>query len=151
MIVVECYNDELLVKTIGFSKIKHEGGKGRVLERVKKNSGVIGIIDEDPDSIQPPEISEYTEKESKSTIKLLIIRYDKHKRIIQISPYLEDWILNRARQNRISPRDFNLPNDSKELHNIPHVERKRDFQKFLVKLVEIDDEVAILRKWLNSY
>ena len=39
MIVVECSPDEFLVKSMGFGRkmIKHESGKGKVLEKVRKN------------------------------------------------------------------------------------------------------------------
>jgi len=50
VIIVECYADEYFVRLLGFKGIKHEGGKGKVLERVRENPGTIGMIDEDPNS-----------------------------------------------------------------------------------------------------
>jgi hypothetical protein len=55
VIIVECYADEYFVRLLGFKGIKHEGGKGKVLERVRENPGTIGMIDEDPNSHQPSE------------------------------------------------------------------------------------------------
>lgn len=150
MIIIECYTDEFLVKSIGFPRrqIKHEGGKGKVMEIVKKKDMTVGIIDEDPYSDQPSDLENYIEKDTRSTVKLLIRKDDNSKRLIQISPYLEHWLLDRARQNRISPKDFGLPNDPKELHSIPHVERNRNFHSFLNKLIEADDEIDTLKKWI---
>ncbi|RJS71626.1 hypothetical protein CW696_04250, partial [ANME-2 cluster archaeon] len=92
----------------------------------------------------------YIEKDTRSTVKLLIRKDDNSKRLIQISPYLEHWLLDRARQNRIAPNDFGLPNDPKELHSIPHVERNRNFHSFLNKLIEVDDEIDTLKKWIRE-
>lgn len=152
MIAVECYTDEFLVKSMGFSRkqIDHEGGKGKVLEKVKKNPGVIGIIDEDPQSNQPREMAEYTERDAKDTIKLLARKDDPLKRIIQISPYLEHWLLHRARQNHITPKDFDLPDDPQEIHDITHIERQSNFQNFLNELIKSDDEINTLREWLRE-
>ncbi len=151
MIVVECYADEFLVKLLGFKGIKHEGGKGKVLERVRENSDAIGIIDEDPGNNQPSERFEYIEYESRSTIKLLVKNSDRNKKVIEISPDLEGWILNRAKQNRISPKRFDLPDDPHELH-APHIERRKNFQKFMEELVKTDDtEIDALKKWLTTY
>ena len=150
MIIALCYTDEFLVTSIGFPRrrIKHEGGKGKVMEIVKKKDMAVGIIDEDPYSDQPSYLENYIEKDARSTVKLLIRKDDNSKRLIQISPYLEHWLLDRARQNRISPKDFGLPNDPKELHSIPHVERNRNFHSFLNKLIEADDEIDTLKKWI---
>lgn len=150
MIIVECYTDEFLVKSIGFPRrqIKHEGGKGKVMEIVKKKDMTVGIIDEDPYSDQPSDLENYIEKDTRSTVKLLIRKDDASKRLIQISPYLEHWLVDRARQNRISPNDFGLPGDPKELHSIPHVERNKNFRRFLKKLIEADDEIDTLKKWI---
>ena len=148
MIIVECDLDEFLIKSMGFPKrqVKHEGGKGKVLDKVRKNQNVIGIIDEDPNSNQPSEMKKYIEKKTSSTIKLLVRRNDDRKRIIQISPYLEHWLLHRARKRRISPSDFDVPDDPKEMHAIPHIERNPRFQSFLNELIKTDNEINTLRK-----
>ena len=103
---------------LGLKGIKHEGGKGKVLERVKENPGAVGIIDEDPDSNQPSERYEYIEYERRSTIKFLVKKGDKSKKVIEISPDLEGWILARARKNRVSQStmDFRMTPTSFILH-----------------------------------
>lgn len=149
LIIVECNPDEFLVRLLGFSQIKHGGGKGKVLEKVKEKSGSIGIIDEDPDSNQSKERKEYVEIESVSSIKLLNKKNDKSKKVVEICPRLEDWILIRARQNRIDPRDYELPNDPDELHS-PHIEKKKNFQEFMKRLVNNDSEIETLKGWLTE-
>jgi len=153
VIVVECYNDEFLIKTLGFSRPKHEGCKGKVLEKVTKdrNPLVIGIVDEDPDSNQPSSLRDYIQKDSKSSIKLLVSKHDDRRKIVQISPFLEEWILERARQNKILPSEFSLPNDSHALHSIPNAHKRLNFQKFMRHLAERDAEMAALKVWLQGY
>ena len=151
MIVVECYTDIFLIKSLGFSKkhIKHAKGKGNVLKIVKTNKKSVGIIDEDPQSRGYSEIINYKEIDKKSTIKLLVRKNDKTKRLIQISPYLEDWLFNRAKQDNISLMGYNLPNNPRDIHD-PHIERNKNFQKFLLRLIKKDDEIKTLKKWINE-
>ena len=149
MIIVECYTDEYFVKLLGLKGKKHEGGKGKVLERVRENPGAIGIIDEDPDSNQPSERYEYIEYDRRSTIKLLVKKGDKSKKVIEISPDLEGWILARAKKNQISPKSYGLTDNPHELHST-HMERNKNFRKFMDELVKTDDEeIDLLRKWLK--
>ena len=76
---------------------------------------------------------------------------DNNKKVIEISPDLEGWILNRAKQNRISPKRFDLPDDPHELHT-PHIERIKNFREFMEELVKTDDtEIETLKKWLAIY
>jgi hypothetical protein len=149
VIIVECYTDEYFMKLLGLKWIKHEGGKGKVLERVRENPGAIGIIDEDPDSNQPSERYEYIEYERRSTIKLLVKKGDKSKKAIEISPDLEGWILARAKKNQISPKSYGLTDNPHELHST-HMEKNKNFRRFLDELVKTDDEeIDLLRKWLK--
>lgn len=74
MIFVECNTDKIFIRGFGIPKrlIKHEGNKNRVVKRIGQNKNAIGVIDEDPDSIQPKELGEYQIYKKESTIKLLI-------------------------------------------------------------------------------
>lgn len=152
MIIVECNLDEFFIKNIGFSKkkIKHESGKGDVLRIVNKKKKVIGMIDEDPGKSQPVEMKQYKEKETMHTAKLFERKDDNEKRVIQLSPYLEHWLLHRARKNRISPNDFGLPDDPIELHDMAHIERRINFQNFLNEIIKVDEEINTIKKWITE-
>lgn len=153
MIVVESYSDRALVADMGFPRkqIKIGGDKGRVIRSVRKGQAAIGIIDEDPDSGQPSDLRKnYIEKDSKHTIKLLVRKDDDGKRIIQISPRLEDWLYSRARQNQIDTKSFELPKYPEDLHKILRVDKKENFHSFLNKLIEADDEIGTLKKWISE-
>ena len=147
LIIVECNPDEFLVRLLGFSQIKHAGGRDKVLEKVKKNYGSMGSLDEDPDTNRSPERKKYVEIETGSNIKLLSEKNDKSRKVIEICPRLEDWILIRARRNRIYPADFDLPNDPNGLRS-PHVERKKNFQDFMKRFADVDSDIKTLKRWL---
>ena len=152
MIYLECNNDEFLIKSLGFPKkqVSHERCKGEVVKKVGKKSYAIGIIDEDDRTNEPKDIKKYSVIQTKGCIKLFQKKDDKNKKLVQISPYLEHWILGRAKRNKIKPKDFNLPDDPKRLHSITNLERKPNFQKFLKKLIDTDTEIQTLKKWVEA-
>ncbi len=151
MIIIECDADKYFIQSLGFSKnqIRHEGGKGDVIRCVGKNLSCFGVVDEDPDSSQPSEMQNYRTISSKESITLLERIDNPAKKIIQISPNLESWFIDRARKNQINLHDYHLKDTFEALH-IPHIERHKNFQDFLKKLIEVDDEVKILTHWLNG-
>lgn len=74
MIFVECFNDELFLKIIGVPKksIKHVAGKSNVIRHLLKiDANSIGVIDEDPNSMQPKQFEDFDIVNSEYTIKLL--------------------------------------------------------------------------------
>ena len=117
---------------------------------MRNGQAAIGIIDEDPDSGQPSDLKKYIEKDSRHAIKLLVWKDDDSKRLIQISPRLEDWLYSRALQNQIAPMSFDLPKYPEDLHKILRVDEKENFHRFLNKLIEADDEIDTLKKWISE-
>lgn len=155
MIFLECNNDEFLIRILGFSRrqIFHVYNKGQVVRRVGKETRAIGIIDKDLDRDRPKEMKNYIEVEDNGTNRDIILfqnKDDKGKRLIQISPYLEGWLLNRAKRNKINPKKFDLPDDPKKLHKTPKLKKNRHFREFLEKLIEKDSEIKILKKWIED-
>ena len=152
MISVECYADEYLIKSLGFpsGKIKHEGGKGNVVKAVKKSDKAIGIIDEDPESANPGEMSYYVAEDSSDNIKLMQRQDKRANTIVEISDFLESWLLKRAQHNGISLDKYNLPDDPKKMHDILHIERNINFQDFIEELIKVDTEIHTLKKWIKQ-
>ena len=110
----------------------------------------IGMINEDPHSSQPSEMKRYIESEKKDTVKLLVRNDNTGKKVIQISPYLEHWLINRAKQNQIPLKDYNLPDDPVEMHDITHIERNKNFQNFLNDLIKKDAEIRTIQKCIQK-
>ena len=159
MIFIECNPDKFLVKRLIRGKqqqkrIRHGGGKSGVLDILGKGKGrMVGVVDEDPNrSKHPPKKrKEYTGKDTKGSIKLLKKRDDSSKSLIELSPDLEGWLINRAKKSGINLKDYGLPDDPKEMHNIPRIEKKPNFRGFIKRLIRSsDDEVNTLRRWIKE-
>ncbi len=161
MIFVECNPDKFLVRQLIRGKqqqkkkrIRHGGGKSGVLDILEEGKGrIVGIVDEDPNrSMNPPKKrKDYVREAAKGSIKLLRKRDDSSKSLIELSPDLEGWLISRAKENGISLKKYGLPDDPKAMHDIPHIERDPDFQKFIKGLIRTsDDEVNALRTWIRE-
>lgn len=152
MIVVEGIADKLLVKTMGFSKkvIHRAGSKGNVFKKVRNLPKAVGIVDEDPNSEQPGELEQYEVIKKADTIKLMGKKNDKDKFLIQISPRFEDWILRRAKENKINPGDFSLPDTPGELHRLTGLENNKKFIDFLTKVINSDSELKVMKEWIKE-
>lgn len=152
MIVLECNNDEFLVKNLGFSKkqVRHESCKGKVLKKIRITPHAVGMVDEDPQSTPPREMQEYIKIKSGEGIRLFRKKNDQKKKLVLISPYLEHWLLDRAKQNKIKPKDYALPDNPKKLHNITHAEKNKNFREFIRTLISADKEIHTLKKWLEE-
>jgi hypothetical protein len=149
MIAVECDTDEYLMKMLGFPRIQHCSGKGDVVRLVSKNRIRIGMIDEDPGKSQPSLLADYREVESKESVRLFVHKENPENKLIKISPDLEGWFIRRAKMNSIRLHDYKLTDTQESLHT-PHIERRKNFQEFIRRLVEVDEEAGILREWIRS-
>ncbi len=149
-VIVECYPDASLLRALGVSKrqLCHERGKGEVVKRVLKFDCATGLVDEDPLSAQPRELNNYNQVQAAEGLSLLARRNDSNKRIIIVSPRLEDWLIQRAKSSGIKPEDYGLPGDPDRLHSIPRYEQKDGFRRFLADLIDRDDGINLLRKWV---
>jgi len=152
MIVVEGNADKLLVKTMGFAKktIHRAGNKGNVFKKVRTFSTAVGIVDEDPNSEQPGELKQYEVIEKKGTLKLMKKKNHNSKYMIQISPRFEDWILRRAKENKINPQHFSLPKTPGELHRLTALEKNKNFIDFLTKIIDSDIEIKAMKEWIEK-
>ena len=149
-VFVECYPDTVLVRNLGVTKrqLYHESCKGEVVKRVFKSDTAIGLIDEDPTSAQPRDLSNYKQIQAAEGLRLLIRRNDENKKFIIVCPRLEDWLIERAGLSGIQIEDYSLPADPDRLHSIPRYEQKEGFKRFLTDLKEKDKGMKLLQQWL---
>lgn len=153
MIIVECYRDQALVYRIGFTSdvVRHAHNKSRVLATLEEIQRAIGVVDEDPWAGKSKYLKEYDEKENVGNIKLLIRKDETGKRIIQISPRLEDWLYTVARRNRISPENFGLPDTPGELHSTSPQRDRENFRRFLIAVNRSkDEEINTFKRWIKE-
>jgi len=154
MIIVECFKDQQLMFRMGFipDQMGHERGRSRVLAKLEQEKRAVGIIDEDPQAGQPPDLRKYKQKKIVGKISLLIGEDDDGKgvirRAIQISPRLEDWLYTIASRNKVSPKTFSLPENPGELHK-RSLKGDKDYRRFLEELIKKkDDEISTMTKWI---
>lgn len=148
---LECEPDEVLVKALGFprKKVNHHNDKGRVCNKLEKETEVIGMIDEDPDSPQPTYLKQLTEVETKHSIRLLNDVKRGHKLIV-IQPRLEEWILAVAAKQRVDVKLFGLPDKPERLHQLV-TSRLTQFKDLIEHLYTLKSEPILhLQRLLNS-
>ncbi len=153
MVYVECYADENLLVNIGVNKklIQHQEGKGNVLNYLRDSQvNSIGMIDEDPNSHQPKELSNYKLIETLESVSFYTHKSFPNKHLLIIKSVLETWLIERAKVNNISLLKYGLPEKRKELHNWKRYELDLNYQKFLTDLINIDEEVKKIKDWFNN-
>ncbi|HUV02914.1 MAG TPA: hypothetical protein VMW67_05675 [Desulfobacteria bacterium] len=129
MIYTECKPDSSLVRILGIPKkqIIHHQGKPEVCKQLEKRESWIGLVDEDPFSVQPSYLKRLPVKEDLPTCGLKILNdTSKNNELIILSPRLEEWILKAAKDAGINIKRYNLPNDEEKLHE----EINTDLRKF---------------------
>lgn len=119
MIYVECYADNALISALGIPRQErqHEGNKGNVCNRLKKTSASKGLVDEDPDRVQPSYLEKLHLLSNENEIKVLFDEKSQNYLIV-LCPGLEDWILKVVRETGIDIEKYGLPNDANKLHEI---------------------------------
>jgi hypothetical protein len=119
LIVVECGNDEQLMKLLAVPKrrIQHEGNRDEVVKYVlKKEPGrCIGLIDQDPGTPRGAQRSKFTPE--RATWDLHVEHLGK-KRLVVLHPMLEGWLIKavHACGGRMAQLDKGLSDDASTLH-----------------------------------
>jgi hypothetical protein len=150
-VLVECNADEIVLRNIGVPKkqLFHFGGKDKLITRLRNLPGAVGVVDEDPASIQHPDLTtSYHQVDSTEGLRLLARQGSGGQKLVVICPKLEDWLISRAILSGIRPEDYGLPGDPDRLHSIPRYEQKPSFLRFLTELKERDKGMHLLRQWI---
>ena len=149
-VFVECFPDTALLRYLGVPKkqLFHESCKGEVVKRVLKSDSAIGLIDEDPTSAQPRDLSNYKQIQAADGLQLLVRNNNDNKKFIFICPRLEEWFIERAKLSGLKLDNYNLPNNPDRLHSIPRYDKKSGFQRFIAELKEKDKGMKLLHRWI---
>jgi hypothetical protein len=121
-VLVECNADEIVLRNLGVPKkqLFHFGGKDKLITRLRNLPGAVGVVDEDPASIQHPDLTaSYRQADSAEGLRLLARQGSGGQKLVVICPKLEDWLIARAKSSGIQPEDYRLPGDPDRLHSIP--------------------------------
>ena len=150
-VLVECDADEVVLRNLGVprKKLFHFGGKDKLITRLRNLPRAVGVVDEDPASIQHPDLrASYRQVKSAEGLRLLGRHGSGGQRLVVVCPKLEDWLIDRAKSSGIRPEDYGLPIDPDRLHSIPRYERKESFRRFLAELIKQDKGLHLLRRWI---
>ena len=126
------------------------GSKGNVIKKLKDCPGDMGMVDEDPQSIQtqPHELANYQEVGRSEGLRLLArIGHNKQKLVV-LCPRIEDWLIQRAKLSDIDPKQYYLPSTPRELKGLVHYEQKDGFRRFLAELKERDKGMHLLSQYI---
>jgi len=115
MYLVECFNDETVLRVLGVhpKRIRRMKGKGNVLNKLKKEvqEAHIGLVDRDARSLNPVPLAPFMEKETRQGLALYVWGGN---RLVVVDDKIEDWIFRAAAQAKVRlPRK-----DAHELHRL---------------------------------
>lgn len=150
MIFVECDPDKILVKSLGITRkhITHAFSKGNVCNQLEESTNCRGLIDEDPNSIQPRYIEDFKLLTIENEIKLFHHKTSNNF-LIMLCPRLENWVLSAAKQANVDISKFSLPEDPSLLHKVINT-KVRSFEILLDEIKESSKMLRTLEKFLKS-
>jgi hypothetical protein len=151
MIFFECDADGELLDFLKVSRRnkKHSGTKPEVIKGVVNNPRSLGLVDEDPQSDRPGRMERFQTIE---TAKSLFLYEDSEgNQLISFVPYLEEWLVARAKINGIDLQALGIPGSGSGLH-----ERLRQDVRKLIPLLNSlteneDQELLLLEKWIAPW
>ena len=150
MIAVECFPDEALLHVIGvpMARIVHGHGRGNVLNALLQGRVQAGLIDEDPNGGDLPQLASFAEHERIGALVRMAGRNDPDRKLIMICPRLEEWLLRRAAAGGINPGTFGMPETPQALHRRRRYDILPKYSEFLRALLSVDQEMLALRQWV---
>lgn len=151
-VFVECYHDMAVARSLGVTKnnLHHAYCKGNVINCLRKiTQPAIGLVDADPGKEgRSSELGNYVVKNEAHGLRLLEHRQDRSKRVVEIDPQLEEWLVGRAQAGGIPLAKYGLPGTARDMLRNPHCDRKPGFQRFLSDLLTADEGMKTLKTWL---
>jgi len=110
---VECKSDETLAFALGVSRsdIEHALGRASVCAQLSRRNGVVGLVDEDPDSAAQPYLKRLTEQSWEHEVRVLSDK-ERSNRVIVLSPRLEEWLVRSTNDAGLKMTDFGFDSDN---------------------------------------
>ena len=153
MIYTECKPDSALVRTLGIQKkqIIHQQGKPEVCKQLAKRENWMGLVDEDPSSVQPSYLKRLQVKENLPTYGLKILNDNsKNNDLFVLCPLLEEWVLKAAKEAGIDIKRYNLPDDGEQLHKVINLDLRK-FERLVNDLKGKSEMMKALEKALKEW
>ena len=143
MYLVECNPDQVLVSSltsVSRKRIRHMGGKSELIKAFCVHySNSKGMVDDDPNSVQPPQLRDLQQGEDLSDYGLKVLHQaSRSNLLIILCPRLEEWLLAAAGETAMDPVNLGLSSDPASLHRQINF-RLSSFERF-VKELQVESE-----------
>ena len=139
-IIAEREPDSVPVQALINTRTVHASGKGEAVKKLFKGPASKALIGQDPDSPQPRQLTQRPHTTTTATgTGITILNYGA-KKVIELMPRLEEWILETCRRAGVDIQRFGLPANPAQLHD----ELKTNPSKLKKLLPAIQDTPRIL-------
>lgn len=150
-VMPECYIDTNLIEYLLNSGVNHQHCCSKVVDQLNttfKNSFAIGIIDKD--KVQLGYIKECWTVANSKHLTLL-----KHKQkpqyLITVSPAIDGFIIDSAKQQEVDMKNYDIPSDLKDFIKLSKTVNSNSDKRFkkLFEAIKNNPEVSILKSVLK--
>lgn len=155
----ECYLDTNLVEALlnTTNAVNHKKGNSnilRVLKTERKDSFAVALIDDD--KRKPKDLHEFVKAGRFNFAGLKLFWHSERKHfLIQLSPAIEQWLLNECAKAEIKPSDYRLPDHLKGFKNIKGIAQRNDvrFSMLFKDMLQNEkcNEIRELKRWLHYF
>lgn len=110
---VECKADETLVVALGAARlqVEHAANRAGVCAQLARREGVIGMVDEDPDSAPQSYMKSLPQESWEHSVRVLSDK-ERGNRVVVLSPRLEEWLVESAKSAGLKMTDFGFESDN---------------------------------------
>ena len=133
---VECKADETLVIALGVTRqqVEHAANRAGVCTQLARREGVIGMVDEDPESVSQSYMKSLPQESWEHGVRVLTDK-ERGNRVVVLSPRLEEWLVESAKSAGLKMTDFGFESDNGlQLHGEIN-QRLRNEQKLIEALL----------------
>ncbi|MGB8781415.1 MAG: hypothetical protein WCD81_12305 [Candidatus Bathyarchaeia archaeon] len=156
---MECKADLTLLSILGVptERIEHAGNKSGVVRKLIRGvrhtnyENSVGMVDEDPRSLQLPDLKKFQATEIDEAHKIRLLQYRwLNNHLLILCPRLEEWIVEASREAGTSPSLYDLPDNPVALHELINL-NVRNFERLLGDITEASDRIRNLRDRLKTF
>ncbi len=155
--IPECFLDTALVEVLleCSNAANHKKGNSTVIKMMGEQrmggNFIIAVIDDDKVKVKELEEFDKIKRLWQKGLKLFKHPAKSHF-IIQLSPAIEQWLLNECNKGKVDLTYYGLPTDLRGLKSMKGLSQRKDerFKKLFRAMLKNDkcDEIIELKRWL---
>jgi hypothetical protein len=153
----ECFLDTNLLEVLleRSNSVNHKKGNSSVAAEMDKeglkDNFIVGIIDNDKVRVRKLDEFDLVGRLSKNGIAIYKHPSNKHY-FIQLSPAIEQWVLNECKKGELDLANYDLPSTLKPLRALKGLTQRNDarFRRLFKDMLKKEncDEIIELKRWL---